>query len=281
MKTFKRTLIAATLIVAVSTLFTQCKKETVTETVTVHDIIYVDPNDTGVYVPSSAIIDTSWTFDKVHCSTMWESKYYDFSETMLTGRFNNFNFRPKFNFDETNLAKCDINYWVQLSTYNTGEPGRDGFGKCGPGYLGNTYLDSLKTQVNPVSDTAWFHLTSVTLTNKGYDLNGTFTFNRWRAPSGQPDGTPITRNITAHMKYNGMADFDSNHDGTYDKYRAGFETTFTFNRSDYMDNTSTKAWDPFDPTNPLTVNNKTYGVWSTSVGDQMNLRVNSVFYKNH
>ncbi len=48
-----------------------------------------------------------------------------------------------------------------------------------------------------------------------------------------------------------------------------------------MDNTSTKAWDPFNPSDPLTQNNKTYGVWSTSVGDKMDITCNAVFYKNH
>lgn len=279
MKGFKPYFLSTLLIVGMSLFLTQCKKEK--EIVEVHDIVYIDPNDTGVYVPSNAIIDTSWVFDKVHCSTMWESKYYDFSSTMLTGRFNNFNFSPKFNFDETNLSKNSINYWVQLSTFNTGEPGRDGLGKCGPSYLGNVYLDSLKTMVNPASDTAWFHLTKTTRTNKGYDLEGTFTFNRYRTPSGYPDGTPITKTITAKMTYNGQADFDTNNDGTPDKLRCGFTTTFSFKRSDFMDIASTKAWDPFDPNNAATVNNKTYGVYSHSTADQMDIRVNSVFYKNH
>ena len=281
MKTYKKALFVATSLVAVSMLFSQCKKETVTETVIEEKIIYVDPNDTGVFVPSSAIIDTSWTFDKVHCSTMWESKFYDFSSTVITGRFNSFGFSPKFNFNETNLASNSINYWVQLSTFNTGEPGRDGYGKCGLNYLGITYNDSLKTVVNPLSDTAWFKLTSTAVTNDGYVMTGNFTFNRYRSPSGQPDGTPITKSIPATITYNGMADFDSNNDGTFDKYRAGFTVNFSFNRSDYMDNLSTKAWDPFNPSDPLTVNNKTYGVWSGSTANKMDIQCNAVFYKNH
>ncbi|MEO8148910.1 MAG: YceI family protein [Bacteroidia bacterium] len=280
MKAYK-SLIVVCLLIAGSVLFDQCKKDTVTETVTVHDTVYLDPNDTGIFVPSNAIIDTTWTYDKVHCSVMWESKFYDFSSTVLTGRFNNFGFNPKFNFNETNLASNSADFWVQLSTFNTGEPGRDGYGKCGTTYLGVTYLDSLKTLVDPLSDTAKFHLVSTTVTNDGYVMNGTFTFNRYRTPSGQADGTPITKNINVSISYNGQRDFDSDANGVYDKLRAGFTVTFSFNRSDFMDNTSTKAWDLFSPLDPLTVNNKTYGVWSTSVADKMDITLNAVYYKNH
>jgi hypothetical protein len=265
---------------------TQCKKETETITEYVHDTTYIDPNDTGVFVPGAAMVDTSWTFDKVHANVNWQSKYYDFSSTMLTGRFNNFNFNPKFNFDETNLGAIVCDFWVQLSTYNTSEPGRDGYGKCGPSYLGVVYLDSLKTLVDPASDTAKFHCNSVTVGSKGYIMHGTFTFNRYRPASGNADGAPITRNIDVDLSYNGMRDFDSNNDGTLDKFRSGFTASFKFNRSDYVDQNSTKAYYPV-PTavdsvnNIAAANNTTYGVWSTSVSDEMEMVVNAVFYKNH
>jgi hypothetical protein len=53
-----------------------------------------------------------------------------------------------------------------------------------------------------------------------------------------------------------------------------------------MDQNSTKAFMPV-PTvadsvaNITAANNKTYGVWSTSTADQMDLTINAVFYKNH
>lgn len=283
----KNNLIAIAIIVtaSLSLFLTQCKKDT--ETVYVHDTTFVDPNDTGIFVPGTAVIDTSWTFDKVHCNVNWESRFYDFSATMLTGRFNNFNFSPKFAFNETDLANTSCNFWVQMSTFNTGEPGRDGYGKCGLNYLGITYLDSTKTQIDPLSDTAWFHASSFTVdAHEGYIMHGTFTFNRYRAPSGFADGTPITKNVDVHLSYNGMRDFDSNNDGTTDKFRAGFTGTFSFNRSDFMDINSTKAFMPV-PTladsvaNITAANNKTFGVWSTSTADQMDLTINAVFYKNH
>lgn len=268
-------------------LFTQCKKDT--ETIIEHDttIIYLDPNDTGIFVPGTANVDTSWTHDVVHSNVMWESKYYDFSATMLTGRFNVYGFIPKFKFDETNLAGTDINFWVQTSTFNTGQPGRDGYGKCGLNYQGIVYLDSAKTQVDHLSDTAKFHVNSITVdSHEGYIMHGTMTFNRWLNAAGHTNGEPITKNIDAHLSFNGMRDFDSNNDGTYDKLRAGFTVTFDFYRSDFMDNASTKPYFPV-PTavdavnNVIAQNNKTYGVWSASVADKMEITVNCQFYKNH
>lgn len=268
-----------------SLFLTQCKKET--ETITVHDIEYIDPNDTGVFVPGNAMMDASWTHDKTHSNVNWQSRYYDFSSTMLTGRFNNFAFSPSFVFDETNLSNTVCSFWVQLSTFNTGEAGRDGYGKCGTTYLGVTYLDSSKTMVDSLSDYAWFHSTSITVDNHdGYTMHGNFTFNRYRPASGFADGTPITKNVDVHLSYNGMRDFDTNNDGTNDKYRAGLTATFKFNRSDFTDINSTKQYVPV-PTvtdmanNIIAANNKTYGVWSTSVGDEMELTINMVFYKNH
>lgn len=268
-------------------LFTQCEKDTETITVIEHDTTYLDPNDTGIFVPGTANIDTSWTFDAVHGNVMWESEFYDYSSTMLTGRFNNYGFTPKFKFDETNLGGTACDFWVQTSTFNTGQPGRDGFGKCGPSYMGIVYLDSSKTQVDHLSDTAKFHVNSITVDpHDGYIMHGTLTFNRWLNAAGHNNGDPITKNIDVSFHYNGMRDFDSNSDGVYDKLRAGFTATFSFNRSDFMDNASTKAYYPV-PTvadaanNLIAANNKTYGVWSVSVADQMDITINCQFYKNH
>jgi hypothetical protein len=118
-------------------------------------------------------------------------------------------------------------------------------------------------------------------------MNGTLTFNRYRAPSGFADGTPIVKNVTAKLSYNGMRDFDTNADGATDKYRAGLTATFKFNRSEFVDNTSTVPYWPVPKaseaiTNGTTAaNNKTYGVWSTSVSNEMEIVVNAVYYKNH
>ena len=175
---------------------------------------------------------------------------------------------------------------MQLSTFDSGEPGRDGPGKCGRSYLGVTYQDTLKTIVDPLSDTAWFRSTSFVKSGTGYVVKGTFSFNRYRAPSGYPDGTPISKPVTLYLSYNGMKDFDTNGDGMNDRYYASFIGKFSFNRSDYMDQNSTIQWVPVPSLpdaagNIIASTNKTYGVWSKSVANEMSLTMNMQFYKDH
>jgi polyisoprenoid-binding protein YceI len=292
-----KTLALAFLLLAGMSLFNQCKKETETEyvdrVVNVHDTVYLDPNDTGIFVPGTAKLDTSWNFDKTHSNVNWQSKYYDFSATMLTGRFNSFGFIPEFEFDETNLGATLCKFWVKTSTMNTSEPGRDGLGKCGLNYLGVVYTDSLKTATNPLFDTASFVCSSITVDqHDGYVMHGAFTLNHWLNAAGHANGDPITKNIDVNFTYNGMRDFDTNNDGVYDRYRAGVTVTFKFLRSDFTDNASTKTYFPGSPSagtitladsvnNITAINNKTYGVWSTSVADEMEITINAVFQKNH
>lgn len=272
----KTILIVIVLIGMGSLLLTKCKKND-----------EVTPlGGGGTPLANLPAVDTTWVFDKAHCNVGWASKYYDFSNTVLTGRFNMFGLKPfgtkgQFIFDENDLSNSKLEMWVQLSTFNTGESGRDGLGKCGPSYVGVFYLDSLKTQVNPVSDTAWFRATSFTKSGNGYVVKGNFTFNHYRPASGFADKTPIIKPVTMFITYNGAKDFDSNNDGVTDKYRAGFTGKFSFNRSDYFDISMTKAYDQYFPNDPATMNNKTWGNWSTSVADQMDITVNVEMYQNH
>jgi len=134
----------------------------------------------GTQVTGSALVDVLWTLDKPHGSVCWESNYLDYSVGKLTGRFNNYGFSPKFIFNEANLSNCKINAWVTLSSVDSGEPLRDGLGKCIRNYMGVTYLDTLKTIVNPASDTAWFRSTTIVKSGTGYVAIGNFVFNRYR-----------------------------------------------------------------------------------------------------
>lgn len=240
----------------------------------------------GTPVSGSGSVDLSWTFDKAHSNVNWESKYLDWSTGMLTGRFNNFNFSPKFVFNEADLTKCNINAWVQLSSIDSGEPGRDGLGKCIRSYMGVTYLDTLKTITDPLSDTAWFRSTSVVKSGTGYVVFGNLRFNRYRAPSGNPDGTHIFKPAILYLVYNGTSDFDTNGDNTLDRYRASFSAKLKFKRSDFMDTQSSVQWVPVpalaDQTGNISAaNNKTYGVWTTNISDDMSFTFNAQFYKNH
>ena len=163
---------------------------------------------------------------------------------------------------------------------------RDGLGKCIRSYMGETYLDTLKTNVDPASDTAWFHSTNIVRSGTGYVAIGTFSFNRYRAPSGFADGTTISTPVKLYFNYNGTADFDTDGDFIKDKYRASFTGHFSFLRSEHMDVNSTIQYVPVPAPidlagNTVAVNNKTYGEWTTNIGDQMNFTVNLQFYKNH
>ena len=240
----------------------------------------------GAPVSGSGLVDFSWTFDKAHSNVNWESKYLSYSTGMLTGRFNEFNFNPKFVFNETNLSSCSINAWILLSSIDSGEPGRDGLGKCIRSYMGVTYLDTNKTITNPISDSAWFRSTSVVKSGTGFVVFGNLQFNKYRAPSGFADGTPIVKPATLYLTYNGTSDFDNNGDLVNDRYRASFVGKLTFRRSNYMDVQSTVQWVPVptlaDQTGNISAaNNKTYGVWTTNIDDEMSFTFNAQFYKNH
>ena len=270
----KRAKISFFLLLATIVTLLQCKKDDVVSPLT------------GTPVSGNGLVDVSWTFDKPHSNVCWEAKYLDYSVGMLTGRFNNFNFSPKFVFDQAGLVNCSINAWVQLSSIDSGEPGRDGPGNCIRSYMGVTYLDTNRTITDPASDTAWFRSTSVVKSGTGYIAIGNFSLNRYRTPSGFPDGTRITKPVMLFFTYNGTTDFDTDGDFVNDKYRASFTGKFTFLRSQFMDTNSTIQWIPVPslidlPGNTIAANNTTYGVWTTNVDDDMSFTLNLQFYKNH
>lgn len=240
----------------------------------------------GTPVAGSGLVDIFWSHDVPHSNVGWETNYMDYSVGQLTGRFNSFGFSPKFIFDQSNLANCRIHAYVLISSIDSGEPLRDALGKCIRSYMGQTYLDTLKTIVDPASDTAWFHSTDIRQSGTGYVAIGTFSFNRYRAPSGYPDGTPITKPCNFYFTYNGTVDFDTDGDFINDKLRASFTGRFSFLRSHHMDTNSTIQYLPVPalidlPGNNIAAGNTTYGVWTTNVADQMNFTLNMQFYKNH
>jgi|GEM_PF-6920939 hypothetical protein len=262
------------LVLTLASFFTTCKKD---DTITPLG---------GTPVAGNGIVDIFWTLDKPHSNVCWESDYLDWSVGKLTGRFNSFGFSPKFIFDEANLGNCRINAYVLISSIDSGEPIRDALGACIRSYMGQTYLDSMKTIVDPRSDTAWFRSTDVRRSGNGYVAVGTFSFNRYRAPSGFPDGTAISKPCNLYFTYNGTQDFDTDGDFINDKLRASFTGRFSFMRSEHMDTNSTIQYLPVPalvdlPGNGVAANNKTYGVWTTNVADRMDFTLNMQFYKNH
>lgn len=145
-------------------------------------------------VPLASPWPGKWKMDKAHSNVMWETKYYA-TGAPLTGRFNMFDMKVKF--DQANPANTTINAWVKLSTFNTGESGRDGLwrdatykiadyivkGGCGLAYMG-VVLDTLSVDTAGVvqwkpratTDTATFQSTSCVKYGNGYMVTGNFTF---------------------------------------------------------------------------------------------------------
>ena len=192
----------------------------------------------GAYVPTTYTTPGAWKGDKSHSSVKWETKYYD-AGAMLTGRFNNFN--VKINFDQVNPANTKINAWVQLSTFNTGEPGRDAYGKSGCNYMGVKFDTIQKTPSvvlapQVATDTAWFNSTSCKKYGTGYMVTGNFIFR----------GKTIV--VDMPMTYTGIKTATNTTTGKKTD-RAGFYGKF--------------------PINALTV----FGVPSTSIADVVNIIV--------
>ncbi|NQV53368.1 MAG: YceI family protein [Flavobacteriales bacterium] len=162
--------------------------------------------------------DGTWTFDKVHSNVMWETKYYG-DNALLTGRFNSFDIDVYF--DEQTPANSTIEAWVQLSTFNTGEPGRDAYGKCGPSYCGVAF-DSVgaDTAGNAIlepqsaTDFAYFKSTSISRAGSGYVAKGTLDFR------GVSKEVELKFNYTGQNTYTGTSG-----DRTY----AGLVGEFSFN----------------------------------------------------
>ncbi len=240
-KSIKTLLIASVAVVGLAiTFMSSCKKENTFELLTVSGNTGTDVIDArigGIAVPPSYTTPGAWKVDKTHSNVMWETKYYA-NGALLTGRFNIF--EMKVNFDQANPANSSIKAWVQLSTYNTGEPGRDAYGKCGPGYMGVAFdtLSKNPTVLGPraSTDTAWFTSTSIKKYGNGYLVTGDFKFRG------------VTRSIDMPMSYTGISTSTNATTGKKTD-RAGLQGEFGINA--------------------LTV----FGVTSTSIADLVTIRV--------
>jgi polyisoprenoid-binding protein YceI len=177
-------------------------------------------------------ISDAWTFDKVHSNINWETEYYA-EHAWLTGKFNAFDVDIKF--DQADYANTTINAWVKLSSFNTGEPGRDGPDKCGPKYLG-VQFDTAMAPV-PTTDSAWFSSTSSRIVDNYYVATGTFTF------------MGVTKTVDMYYTFTGITSITSSSGSVSNK--AGFHGEFKF-----------KALTDF-------------GVTSTSIGDEIKVYVNA------
>ncbi len=236
----KKLLFAATALIVLSIVFiSSCKKENTFDLLTGSGNSGTDQiNATiGGYPPNTYTTAGAWKVDKSHSNIMWETKYYT-NGALLTGRFNIFDM--KVNFDQATPTNTTVEAWVQLSTFNTGEPGRDAYGKCGPGYMGVKFdtvtVSPLLLAPRANTDTAWFKSTSVKKYGNGYLVTGDFTFRG------------VTRSIDMPMSYTGISTTTNATTGKKTD-RAGLQGEFGINA--------------------LTV----FGVTSTSIADLVTVRV--------
>lgn len=181
---------------------------------------------------STGLTAGQWYVDKVHSNVMWETKYYE-EGAMLTGRFNMFNIFVKFN--EANPANTQIKAWVVLSTFNTGESGRDAYGKCGPNYMGVQWdtLDPGPPVVlapKATTDTAWFTSTSCTKYGDGFLVKGDLKFKG------------VTSSVDMYMDNTAKQTTTSTTDGTKVD-RVGLSGAFTMKARTIFGVTSTSIDD--------------------------------------
>lgn len=251
------TLLAIAFVIAV---ISSCKKEEVEPvadsvtpgtTTTTPGNITLDCYNNGT--SSTGLTAGQWYVDKSHSNVMWETKYYQ-SGAMLTGRFNMFNIFVKF--DEANPANTKVKAYVKLSTFNTGESGRDGLwkngtytstdymvkGGCGMTYMGvsfdTTWVDSVNYTLLPkaTSDTAWFTSTSVSKYGDGFLVKGDLKFRG------------VTKSVDMYMDNTSKSTTTSSTDGTKVD-RVGLYGSFTMNA------------------------NTVFGVNSTSINDEVLIRI--------
>jgi len=186
--------------------------------------------------------DESWRFDKAHSNINWATAYMG-ENALLTGKFNSFD--VDIDFDESNPEATTISAWVQLSSANTGEPGRDNLGKCLNGYLGvvtDTLADGSYYVSDANTDTAYYKSISVSVFGDGYKAEGNFTFKN------------ITKSVDLYFNYIGQADYSAEGDGS--NIRGSFRGEFDFLAiSDFL-------------------------VTSTSIADQMSVSINANYRKN-
>jgi len=188
------------------------------------------------------VTGNDFTLDKSHSNVNWKTMYYG-DNAYLNGKFNQFSIAT--HFDQANPANTTINAYVVLSSFNTGEPGRDSYGKCGPGYMGVVFdtvtASPLELAPRGSTDTAWFKSTKVVKYGDGYNVTGNLTFQG------------VTKEVMMPMRYRGTFSYEGS---TSTTLRASFEGEFTF-----------KAKTDF-------------GLTSGSIADDVTVYINANYRKN-
>src|SRR3954464_12989519 len=73
---------------------------------------------TAPVAPATTAVDATWTLDQVHVGFVWKCLFMNLDNTFLTGKFNNFGFKPGFAFDPANPSATQLHFWIDISTFN-------------------------------------------------------------------------------------------------------------------------------------------------------------------
>jgi len=174
-----------------------------------HDDELIDAIEDPDYQYGGDIVKVSegYNFDKSHSSVRWESAYLA-NSALLTGRFNDFS--ASIEFIENEPAAISFEGQVNLSTVNTGEPGRDQ--GCLVGTFGIVEGDDATDLASLVSK-------SVELDGQGgYNAKADLTFHG------------VTDEVDVKLNYAGLTHFDEN-SGVHGAplNLVGFTAEFQFN----------------------------------------------------
>ncbi len=126
--------------ISMSVFVQSCTKtnvETVNKTEALTESGFVTNAD--LPVPLNLLIDTTYLQEKSHSNVNWKSRYFDFSDTWLTGRFGEFQFVPDFNVAPNKLGgvHAPMAKGVQLKNLNFNEKyPADQFWSTGPNTQG-------------------------------------------------------------------------------------------------------------------------------------------------
>ena len=214
---------------------------------------------TNVHLPGNMTTGTAteWKFDKAHSSTLWSTNYVG-AAGLLTGRFNQFGLHDvtdakminytsagqplkdsSWAFYENEPAKSFFSGYVQINTSNTGEPGRDGAGKCNISGMGTTDIVA-GTQNLTLTNIAKIKTTEIKFDPVSNDYIVTLNLT-WQGKLT----APLTKSIVGRLKYIPKATIT-----TYDVF--GLQLTFQFNCRDF-------------------------GIASTSISDKIEIQCNVNF----
>ena len=216
---------------------------------------------TNIHLPGNMTVGNvnEWKMDKSHSSTLWTTSYVGASG-LLTGRFNQFGTHDvitaemlnyvttgqplrdtSWAFYENEPAKTYLNGYVQINTSNTGEPGRDGPGRCNISGMGTTDIVP-GTQNLTVTNLAKIKTTEVKFDPLSNEYIVTLTMT-WQGKLT----APLTKTLVGKLKYIPKANVNA----TYDVF--GLQLKFQFNCRDF-------------------------GITSTSISDKIDIECNINFH---